>query len=189
MIQIRKNVFETNSSSTHSIAIPKKHADRYPNSITFNIGEYGWGFYEEDPASYLYTAILDYYCGKVEEREEKLDRLKAALDKYSINYSFQDPVFRKWAKDSPYASLENGYIDHSGELGEFLDAVFKDDETLLDFVFYGLVFTGNDNCTDDEYDFVHRNKPIIYDYSDKEENPNPYYTDEYENYDWYMKGN
>ena len=41
MIQIRNGVFETNSSSTHSICIPKKTSIKR-DSIYFGIGEYGW---------------------------------------------------------------------------------------------------------------------------------------------------
>lgn len=39
MKTIRSNVFETNSSSTHSIAIPKNCSEI--NNISFYIGEYG----------------------------------------------------------------------------------------------------------------------------------------------------
>ena len=56
MRQIRKGTFETNSSSTHSLAIPKDSV-KYPKSISFHLGEFGWGWEEEDPADYLYTAI------------------------------------------------------------------------------------------------------------------------------------
>lgn len=40
MKTIRSNVFETNSSSTHSIAIPKNCSET--NYISFHIGEFGW---------------------------------------------------------------------------------------------------------------------------------------------------
>ena len=56
--QIRSSVFETNSSSTHSIAISKAHvvAGKY---ISFRIGEFGWENGCADTADYLYTAILE----------------------------------------------------------------------------------------------------------------------------------
>lgn len=42
--QIRKSVFETNSSSTHAICITKKK-DNYklPDHIDFEFGKFGWG--------------------------------------------------------------------------------------------------------------------------------------------------
>ena len=102
--------------------------------------------------------------------------------------------FSTLRKNGPCYYLDNGYIDHSEELGSFLDAVFKDNETLLDFIFFGLVFTGHDNSDEDERTFIHRDQPTYteWDY-EKEieiEHPNPYYDKFYEeNFDWYEKGN
>lgn len=191
MIKIRNNTFETNSSSTHSIAIPKKHMKEYPNFIRFDFDDFGWAFKDVNPANYLYTAI--YCCYENEMREEKLAKLKSALDKYNVRYKFANPSHDKWGFCS-------GSIDHDYELREFLDKVFESDETLLDFIFSGMLFTGNDNCDDDEYNFVNRNKPTyIHDEYTEEDGkwehvktetlPNPYYTSEYENYDWIVKGN
>ncbi len=198
MIQIRRNVFETNSSSTHSIAIPREHAKKYPNVIHFGIGEFGWGFAEENPADYLYTAILDYYHN-TEEREAKLAELKAALDAYDIRYTMQEPKFEVYSEDpsKTYLNWDCGFIDHSEDLGEFLNAVFANAETLLDFAFYGLVFTGNDNSDAEERAFTFRDTPTYIDshYNGKdkkwvdEEITNPYYQKEYDNYDWYVKLN
>ena len=67
----------------------------------------------------------------------------------------------------------------------------------LKYLSGALVFTGNDNCDDDEYCMNHRNEEMI---SDSKYNKttkkweeytykNPYYLPEYENYDWYWKGN
>ena len=44
-IQIRKNIFETNSSSIHSLVIGNNNENIYenlPSEIHFNGGEYGW---------------------------------------------------------------------------------------------------------------------------------------------------
>ena len=57
MRQIRSSVFETNSSSTHSIAIPR--SSPLIKGIAFQIGEFGWGFNSVDPADYFYTAIYE----------------------------------------------------------------------------------------------------------------------------------
>jgi hypothetical protein len=42
MKQIRKGVFETNSSSTHSICIAKDDGLTIPKSLHFDFGEFGW---------------------------------------------------------------------------------------------------------------------------------------------------
>ena len=54
---IRKNVFETNSSSTHSISISKLNDYILPKEINFTFGEFGWEFSKYtssfDKASYF----------------------------------------------------------------------------------------------------------------------------------------
>ena len=130
MKQIRKNVFETNSSSTHSIAIPNKKFREYPNVIDFGFGDFGWETDEQDPADYLYTAIYAFYSD-TDEREEKLNQLKSALDYYDIRYTFEEPRIDSWGDIQ-------GYVDHAGELDEVLTAVFADDET---FEFTDLKFS------------------------------------------------
>ena len=67
MKTIRSNVFETNSSSTHSIAIPKNCETN--NFISFHVGDFGWGWEEVDPADYFYTAIYE-----TSNTEEELNR-------------------------------------------------------------------------------------------------------------------
>lgn len=139
MKQIRNNVFETNSSSTHSICISKapviigKH-------ISFHIGEYGWENGCVNTADYLYTAILDQ-----DDRDEFLDRLKDILDRYSIKYEFEAPLYAH-SKDGTSKWLTYGYVDHSYEAREFIDAVLSDDDLLMRYLFGdSYVYTGNDN--------------------------------------------
>lgn len=201
MKQIRRGVFETNSSSTHSIAIPKQHAKKYPDVVSFRIGEFGWEWEQANPADYLYTAIFCYYGCRNPKCDEKIEQLKHALELYDIHYDMEDPAVATYSwskKDEPRYYLDNGYIDHSEDLGSFLEAVFKDNETLLDFIFFGLVFTGNDNSSEEERTFIHRDQPTYeqwdYDPATKEETvierPNPLYDKFYaENFEWYEKGN
>ena len=190
MRQIRKGTFETNSSSTHSLAIPKDNV-KYPKSISFHLGEFGWGWEEEDPADYLYTAI----CTASETNEEFQERMKfliSALEENNISYTFEAP---RWEKDGAY--LTKGYIDHSYDLTEFLQEVFSSKEKLLNFVCGGLVFTGNDNCDFEDGFFVNRNKEFLekeeYNHNtgswEIEKVKNPYYKPEYDRYDWFEKGN
>lgn len=188
MRQIRNGVFETNSSSTHSIAIPKQQiSKRRPSAMHFGIGEFGWAHEEADPADYLYTAIL---AQKPDKRRELLQQLKEVLESNNITYTMQAPKF--WRSEGVEGDfLDNGYIDHSEDLGEFLTAVFQTPETLLNFIFEGLVFTGNDNCDDEG--FTYRFRPEITEWDPKTHEeftvPNPYYIPRYEKYDWYVKGN
>lgn len=185
MKQIRSGVFETNSSSMHSIAISKEPVIGFPESIYFYLGEYGWEFSDISPASYLYTAIMTIYDKK--DRDNKLNKLKSILDSRGIKYEFETPRF-----DSD-GWLDNGYIDHSDELGTFIETVLSDEDMLMRLLFSNsCVFTGNDNSTAEEQAYVRRwEKDYAEDnwytgmFTMKE---NPYYMGN-TNYDWFYKGN
>lgn len=134
---IRNGIFETNSSSVHSICISKKPVENVKGKkIAFYLGEYGWENSTVDTPDYLYTAIM---CQN--NSKELLDKLKSILDKYEIDYTFQpeDKASRWWG------------IDHSGETIDFVNAVLEDEDLLLRCLFNdeSVVYTGNDNCRDD----------------------------------------
>lgn len=89
MIQVRHNVFETNSSSTHSIAIPRKIDDKeIPKSFIFNFGDFGWEDNEVDPCDYLYTAIYNCDQSMIVDR---LQKLSDCLERHNISYTFSKP--------------------------------------------------------------------------------------------------
>ena len=193
MKQIRNNVFETNSSSTHSIAIPKK-CDK-SNYMSFHIDEFGWGWYEADAADYFYTAIHETSDTK-EEVDEKIARLTSILESNNIEYYFGDVDCHEWTSDyngHKYLSLDNGYIDHGDELKDFVEELLNDEDKLLRFLNGGLVFTGNDNSDTEERCFINRDEEYLddYDWSTKEtfKIKNPYYMSDHEDYEWYWKGN
>lgn len=178
--QIRSSVFETNSSSTHSIAISKAPvvAGKY---ISFGIGEFGWENDTADTADYLYTAILEQ-----NNSSELLNKLKDILDKHSIEYKFEEP---RYVKSSYGEYLDYGYIDHGYELGEFLDAVLNNEDLLMRYLFGdSTVYTGNDNQENDpsgcdiadEYYWTEENGKYV-------EKLNPYHDSA--NYEYFYKGN
>lgn len=173
MISIRRGTFETNSSSTHSIGIPINMKSDYPNYVRFNCGEFGWEWEEVDPADYLYTALCDL------EDYDRIEELKNILKKHNIEYYMNE------SKD--------GYIDHSYETIKFIEDIFSDEDKLLNFIFYGIVFTGNDNSENEGF-LTRFEKEIEYDsfvngkWVTKSE-PNEYYDEMYTKYDWYFKGN
>lgn len=185
MRQIRNNVFETNSSSMHSIAISKEPVINLPDTIYFRLGEFGWEFDKVDSGDYLYTAIMTIYDKK--DRDNKLNELKSVLDSRGIKYEFETPKF-----DSD-GWLDNGYIDHSDELSTFIDAVLSDEDMLMRLLFgNSCVFTGNDNSTSEEQAYIRRwEEDYVEDnwytgmFTTKE---NPYYMGD-TNYDWFCKGN
>lgn len=179
MIQVRRGVFESNSSSTHSICIPKKCKNTI-NHVDFYIGEYGWANDSVDPASYLYTAI--WYSYKKDEAQKLLDKIAKILVDNDISFHFAKPTYET-IEDYSYAI---GYVDHVEELRPFIEAIIKDESMLLRYLSAGKVYTGNDNedldlsgcniAVDDYYDY-HKHKYV----------PNPYHDEE--NYDYFYKGN
>ena len=159
-IQIRRGAFETNSSSTHSIVIPKK-VDYTLNHVNFYVGEYGWFESCADPASYLYTAILE--LEKYEYRQGLLDKLKLILDKNGITYEFRYPREREYY-----------YVDHVEDLTGFVDKCLNDEDYLIRFLSAGDVYTGNDN---NMYEEENPDRLLAYNQSDPD------------NYDYYYKSN
>lgn len=180
MKQIRHCVFETNSSSTHSIAVPRQMKIYDGCTVDFYIGEFGWAEEQVTPADYLYTGILEQ-----ENSEELLDKLKDILYRHDIKFSMEPPKRDKWG-------LASGYVDHGYELCDFINELLESDERTLAFIFDGLVFTGNDNS---DSEFINRTEEFYeaYEFSNgncvTHKEANPYYMPNNDEYDWYYKGN
>lgn len=156
--QVRQGVFETNSSSVHTISIynDERYKEVMKNTkyVYFGSGEYGWepGMYEDD-ASYLWTAIVYSSRFNPEEVAKLKENISTILAKYGIEAGFQpynvcaSPV----NPEEQYTEFENwAYIDHAYELGEFFDYITNIDGTineehLLRYLFGSYVRTGNDN--------------------------------------------
>lgn len=180
--QIRSSVFETNSSSTHSIAISKAPVV-IGKSIHFGIGEFGWENDTANTADYLYTAILYVYSSEV--AEEKIEHLKRILDKYDVSYEFEEP--RYWIGSSGYAYLDNGYVDHGNELTEFLSIILSNEDLLMRYLFGdSTVYTGNDN-QDPEPSGCNIADTEYYDWGTSKWVANPYHDSA--NYEYFYKGN
>lgn len=147
--QIRRSVYETNSSSTHAICIAK---DGYElkDHIDFHTGEYGWECEEygdlDNKASYLITAILSM---DKEYADEKLTRLKDILDEYEITYTIPELNIKsyEYGKEKHYYyDIGYDYIDHAGELKSWLDDLLSDSDKLFRYLFgNSIIITGNDN--------------------------------------------
>ena len=178
--QIRSSVFETNSSSTHSIAISKAPVV-IGKSIHFGIGEFGWENGVADTADYLYTAIL--------EQDDGLDflgKLKEILDKYSIEYEFEEPIWSK-SFDGTYTWLSYGYIDHSNEVRELIYTLLDNEDLLMRYLFGdSTVYTGNDN-QDHEPSGCNIADAEYYDWGTSKWVANPYHDPK--NYEYFYKGN
>ena len=181
MIQVRRGVFESNSSSTHSICIPKKCKNTI-NHVYFSIGEYGWANDSVDPASYLYTGILSAY--NQEDAQKLIDEIVEILVNNDIDFNFEKPKYIRYICDGKeHFVVDHGYIDHGYELCPFIEAIVKDESMLLRYLSAGKVYTGS-GTDPSGCDIAYED---IYDYNKDEYVPNPYHDEE--NYDYFYKGN
>jgi hypothetical protein len=173
MLQVRKSIFETNSSSTHAITIANNADDDFkknlPKELEFGTGEYGWEFERyndvKNKANYLFTGIL--YCDLC---DEYLPKIKEILSNWGVEAIFPELAKKKseYAEKGWYYVLadgDDGYVDHGGELKDFFKAICNDETLLMNYLFSGesFVATGNDN-SDERLDCETDAKNILFDY-------------------------
>ena len=145
---IRKNCFETNSSSTHALVIPKKvKEDNYSlyDSLDHN---YHFGREEcrlcddwDEKLAYIYiflkleegSLIKDTDIKKFKERTNELYKKAKELDEWACEKPLPNDIFKVIDDDTDY----NCYVDHYGELEEtgILEKILNDDEFLMRFLF------------------------------------------------------
>jgi hypothetical protein len=145
--KIRTSVFETNSSSTHSMCIAKNATLTVPDKLHFAFGEFGWE-YETltsvgEKASYMFTGL--YNLNRIEEIKKVIGILEA--DGIEITYESRDQK----NKSADWWDYDSGYVDHMHDMGNFLTALVTDKDKLKSYLFSPLSFviTGNDNDESD----------------------------------------
>lgn len=143
--QIRKNAFETNSSSIHSLTVSKEgltetlQVDKKTNKVITHFGEFGWGYDcftdSETKLSYLVTMLVVTHsdCNSIEELCETNDfkKINNAVAKYCncdgilINEKITEEY--GWTK-------HRGYIDHQSIQG--INSLLQEyDCTIEEFLF------------------------------------------------------
>ena len=154
--QIRKGVFETNSSSTHAICIATEDVLNIPKKIYFGFDDFGWECRvrktTQDKANYLYTAI-GFVSKDVEELKNYITFIFNTLIKNGvedINMESYDLFVSTWKNKLTIGitvDWDKGYIDHGIEAEEFVKAVCSDENKLLNYLFSdkSYIETGNDN--------------------------------------------
>ena len=188
MKTIRRSIFETNSSSTHSICVSKENVDvkSLPKVVNFRLDNFGWETTEVNRADYLWTVLVMgqvYYgdrCGY--DLNERRQQIETTLLNVGIESIFEDPKF-----DS-HGCIEWGGIDHWEGFKEFFDLIFEDDQALFRYLFGDShVYTGNDNSLDDGYDKCCQAIEEIFDDDEHCYKPNQYHNKD--KYDYFFKGN
>lgn len=142
MINIRRGIFETNSSSTHSICITRDNDFVIPEKVEFRIGCFGWEcdylYTLEEKASYLYTAMSELFG-----QETAKQRLFETLSDIDVECDFD-------------GDINNGYVDHASEAIDFVTAVIEYPKRLCRFLFSARSYirTGNDNSSNSNIDIT-----------------------------------
>lgn len=147
----RHGVFETNSSSTHSISISDTGSlldilkvDDEGNVIV-TPAEFGWEQEEytdaNSKASYLYVYCRDWSGDK---EEEFLENLKEAILEQT---KAESVIFRDGSNTEGDYGYDDGYIDHQSVEGRALDYILEDKRLIRDFIFNpnSILTTDNDN--------------------------------------------
>ena len=168
--QIRKSVFETNSSSVHSISIAKYNSKTDDHIVLEAVpGQFGWehelyesAFYK---LSYLWTAVYCFADDEALGEEQDFDKHAQILEdwkkiisdvfiEYNIEIGFKHVTPFSW----------DYYIDHHYMLKDMLEDFKNNPELMVDFVMgeKSALETYNDN---DDYDVLTPDEDYIYKYT------------------------
>lgn len=135
---IRVGVFETNSSSSHSISIASTEKEFvmdsiYPDQfgvITINGGEFGWDWFKHNDA----LTKASYAAQQFSSNDSSLETLAEVIKEQT------------GAEEVKFENLDMGYVDHDS-----VGIVPSDKVSLRNFIFNknSWLFGGNDNSTPD----------------------------------------
>lgn len=156
-IKIRKGVFETNSSSVHSITIYDKDEElNIPKAINLKSGIFGWevkrDYTVEERISYFLEMCIDYdkvnkyYNKSYNEDEGLVNRFIKFLQSLEIEFDAEE-FYEKFNKEINEDFYYYG-IDHNNDWGDLAFKFLENETDLKKFLFgtKSLLITGNDNC-------------------------------------------
>ena len=153
--QIRLNVFETNSSSSHSLTLTQGDLAPSPfdadslrrGIVEVGMSEYGWEwkryYTTRNKLSYLLTQVMSRQDSVPEGANEEVTR--ALCEKHPELAMLVRVVKDHTGCDLQFIAGSSGYIDHDSE-GEGME-LFRSEEKLKQFLFStsSYIQTGNDN--------------------------------------------
>lgn len=153
MKKIRNKVFETNSSSTHSISIAEASSEDLMDTLVIdklgNINiegmEFGWEQREYSDSATKASYAMIYAIDWAGERTEEFKQiLKNVIKKQT---GCKEVIFPSKEKKDDWDFYPYGYIDHQSVEGGNLHYLFEDVELLRQFIFNksSILTTDNDN--------------------------------------------
>jgi len=167
IINIRKNIFETNSSSSHSISLSEDAnlSCRLPESngvIEIECREFGWEEVTYNDAETKLSYLITYIFSSIDagEKADKLKKEKADIEEWiklipdiKRNYLEKLSALIRDHTGSElvvvpvyYDFYPFGYIDHQS-IGEAYDILCAGDDVIVNFIFNpgSRLNTDNDN--------------------------------------------
>lgn len=151
----RRNVFETNSSSTHSICITKENTKvDIPDKIWIDLGnyEFGWEYdkyctAEEKLAYLIFGLTTETYYKDKDKGYKRIMKLLKTVGKWVKSIHIEGLEFICY-EGKTYLNTTGGYVDHASDMEDLLDAVLEDEELLKRYLFStdSFIATGNDNA-------------------------------------------
>ena len=157
-------MFETNSSSIHSIAIKRMSYEEGIENfkkwlsdpvLVFNLGEYGWEARKytttASRASYLWTMACS---DTLKDAMRRKSYIESVLKDVGVSCKFQSVKAKKYESGYECCVAEDDTwfgIDHSDEWYDFKELVFRYRDILLDFLFgdsYVITYNDNDDYGD-----------------------------------------
>ena len=167
MRQIRKGVFETNSSSVHAICIATNPSEdsihKTPVKMTFRDFGWEWDLHRDaqTKAEYALTALFESYSHDRDFVVEKVKEFRSWLEEDGLlaekywrdlgDATFGITLYAAvgYPEYGAHWYLPEGFygIDHGSGTREFVDYVFANKERMWNFLFSedSFVQTGNDN--------------------------------------------
>lgn len=155
MVSIRKNVFETNSSSTHAICIAKTNKQQIPERIEINLHNYEFGWEEDkrdstdEKLAYILIGMLSYK--NINEASKQISELSELLKDFGVKSLTISGIEIHSYGSKPYFDTWDGYVDHANELEYFIELLLERPEVLKEYLFNNdsFILTGNDNSDSD----------------------------------------
>lgn len=151
MKQVRTGVFETNSSSTHSVCIcTTRSGITFPERIKFRCEYFSREDSVlrtiEDKAAYLYASIFSLFYGDRKSFTDAVNKIFTHLGAHGIECEFETPV------ESEYGYIDFG-VEHSGnsDHADFVKKTVGNKTRLIRYLFnpQSYVITGSDEADSD----------------------------------------
>lgn len=168
MINIRRKTFETNSSSTHSICICKSDEEiEIPEEMEIELKDYnyefGWEYTEwnnpTEKLAYIILGIIarSWHYTSLTEACSQIEKILNNLSEFGVKKVKITGLEIILYDKKCYIDNKESYVDHGSEMGELIEEILNNKDSLKNFLFSykSFILGGNDN--EDGYQKINAN--------------------------------